>query len=108
MKDFEKIIWRDAVSCFLFAASWCGACRAIQPVIDRFQIQMNGRVDIYRVDIDDPDLRGIVRRYRITAVPTLLFFRRGELLWRHAGTTAYENLVAALDRIERYKYACYF
>ena len=86
MKDFDKIIWRNALTFVDFFAVWCGTCRAMTPVIDRFQKQMNGRADVYRMDIEDPDLLEIVRRYNIVSVPTLMFFRRGEVLWRESGT----------------------
>ena len=56
MKDFDKIIWRDAVTLADFFATWCGPCQAMVPVIDRFQTEMNGRADVYRIDVDDPDM----------------------------------------------------
>ena len=52
MKDFDKIIWRNALTFVDFFAVWCGTCRAMTPVIDRVQKQMNGRADVYRMDIE--------------------------------------------------------
>ena len=101
MKDFDKIIWRDALTFVDFFAVWCGPCRAMHPVIDRFQKQMNGRADVYRVDIEDPDMIGVVRRYNIMSVPTLMFFRRGEVLWRESGRVDYEHLVNVLEELEK-------
>ena len=101
MKDFDKIIWRNALTFVDFFAVWCGTCRAMPPVIDRFQKQMNGRADIYRMDIEDPDLLEIVRRYNIVSVPTLMFFRRGEVLWRESGLASYDHLVNVLRELEK-------
>ena len=101
MKDFDKIIWRDALTFIDFFATWCGPCQAMHPVIDRFQKAMNGRVDVYKVDIDDPGMLETVRRYNIMSVPTLMFFCRGEVLWRESGRVDYEHLVHVLDELEK-------
>lgn len=99
--DFDKIIWRDAITFVDFFATWCGPCQAMVPTIDKFRQQMNGRVDVYKVDIDDGDLLEIIRRYNIQSVPTLIFFRRGEVLWRESGRVSYEHLVSVLDHLEK-------
>ena len=79
MTDFDKIIWRDALTFVDFFATWCGPCRMMMPAIDKFRERMNGRVDVYKADIDDPSMREIIRRYNIMSVPTLMFFCRGEV-----------------------------
>ena len=95
--DFDKIIWRDALTFVDFFATWCGPCQ----VIDRFQEKMNGRVDVYKVDIDDRDMLEIVHRYNIMSVPTLMFFRRGEVLWRESGRIGYDHLANVLRELEQ-------
>ena len=82
--DFDKIIWRDALTFVDFFATWCGPCQMMHPAIDKFQREMNGRVDVYKVDIDDRGMLDAVHRYNIMSVPTLMFFRRGEVLWRES------------------------
>ena len=59
MTDFDKIIWRDALTFVDFFATWCGPCRMMMPAIDKFRERMNGRVDVYKADIDDPSMREI-------------------------------------------------
>lgn len=106
MKDFDKIIWRDALTFVDFFATWCGPCQMMHPVIDKFREQMNGRVDVYTIDIDDRDMIEIIRRYSIRSVPTLLFFRRGEVLWRHSGSIGYEQLKRVLEELEKRENVC--
>ena len=62
---------------------------------------MNGRVDVYTVDIDDRDMLEIVHRYNIRSVPTLMFFRRGEVLWRESGRIGYDHLTNVLRELEQ-------
>ena len=59
---------------------------------------------VYRMDIEDPDLLEIVRRYNIVSVPTLMFFRRGEVLWRESGRVDYEHLVNVLNELEKHEH----
>ena len=103
--DFDKIIWRDALTFVDFFATWCGPCQMMHPAIDKFQREMNGRVDVYKVDIDDRDMLEIVHRYNIMSVPTLMFFRRGEVLWRRSGLIGYRELREAFDTIEQREHA---
>lgn len=99
--DLDKIIQRDALTFVDFFASWCGPCRMMHPVIDRFKEEMRGRVDVYKIDIDDRETAAFTDRFRIASVPTLIFFRRGEILWRRSGMMGYGDLVKALEEAEK-------
>ncbi|MCM1152013.1 MAG: thioredoxin domain-containing protein [Alistipes sp.] len=101
MQDMDKIIWRDALTLVDFFASWCGPCRMMHPIVDRFKEQMRGRVDVYKIDVDDRDMADFVSRYRIASVPTLIFFRRGEILWRQSGMMSYEQLTGVFEKLEK-------
>lgn len=61
----------------------------------------DGRVDVYKVDIDDRGMLDAVHRYNIMSVPTLMFFRRGEVLWRESGRVGYDHLVNVLRELEK-------
>lgn len=105
MVDFDKIIWRDALTFVDFFASWCGPCQAMHPIVDRFQEQMRGRVEVYKVNIDAQEMAEIIRRYEIRSVPTLMFFRRGEILWRSSGVMSYDGLVGVFRQLEHCEHA---
>jgi len=99
--DLDKIIWRDALTFVDFFASWCGPCRMMHPVIDRFKQEMHGRVDVLKIDIDDRSMADFIGRYRIASVPTLIFFRRGEILWRRSGMMGYDDLMKVFRTLEK-------
>ncbi len=105
MVDFDKVIWRDALTFVDFFASWCGPCQVMHPIVDRFQEQMRGRVEVYKVNIDAPEMAEIIRRYEIRSVPTLIFFRRGAVLWRSSGAMSYEELLGVFHRLEHREHA---
>lgn len=100
MNDFDNIIWRNTLTLVEFYATWCGHCQALDPAIDRFRRETAGHAELYRIDIDDENLRDVVRRHHVTQVPTLIFFRHGEMLWRHSGPITYERIIKAFHEIE--------
>ena len=52
MKDFDKIIGRNAITMIYFFTSQCVPCEAMEPALDQFERRMAGRVDIYRINTD--------------------------------------------------------
>lgn len=96
--DFDSIIASDHLILIDFYATWCGACRAIDPTLDRTARTMQQNVTIIRIDIDSVASRDLVRRYNIVSVPTLMLFLRGETLWRESGVISYDRLSSTLRR----------
>lgn len=74
-KNFEEVISRERVL-IDFWASWCGPCKMIGPTIEEIQKEQED-VTVGKLNVDDyPELAG---RYGVMSIPTLLFFKKGEL-----------------------------
>ena len=54
-----------------FYASWCGPCKALAPVIEELGKEYDGKVDVYKVNVDDE--RELAKLFNVRSIPTLLF-----------------------------------
>lgn len=102
--DFDKLIWRDMLTFVDFFATWCSPCQTMHPIVDRFQERMNARVGVFKIDVEDQYIAPVIQRYAVKSVPTLMFFRHGEVLWRKSGVTTYEELERVLQEIEAHEH----
>jgi thioredoxin 1 len=66
-----------------FWAGWCGPCRALAPIVDNVAKQYSGRVKFAKLDIDDNP--ATAARFGVRSIPSLLFFKDGELVDRTIG-----------------------
>lgn len=79
-----------------FWATWCGPCRMLAPVVEQLSEAYAGRVDVYKVNVDDcPDL---AMRYGIMSIPTLVLFRKGQPVDKKIGVQPLDALKAMLDQ----------
>lgn len=83
METFKDIINGDKPVLIDFYATWCGPCKAMSPIIDSIAAELNGEARILKVDIDKN--QAVASLYQVQAVPTLMIFKKGELLWRQSG-----------------------
>lgn len=83
METFKDIINGDKPVLIDFHATWCGPCKAMAPVIDSIANELSGEIRVLKIDIDKN--QSAASHYQVKAVPTLMIFRKGEILWRNSG-----------------------
>lgn len=66
-----------------FFAEWCGPCKAMAPALDQIAAEMQGKVKVVKVDVDQSP--GVTGKYNIRAMPTLLIFKDGKVAAQHVG-----------------------
>ncbi len=80
-----------------FGADWCAPCRAIGPVVDELAAQFHARAIVGKVDVDEQE--ELARRYKIGSIPSLLFFKDGEIAERLVGVVSKARLAEELERL---------
>lgn len=96
--DFDSIVATERLILIDFYATWCGACRIMDPTLDRVALAMSDMVTVVRIDISSASNSELVRRYNIVSVPTLMLFHRGEPIWRDSGVIAFDRLCTIIRR----------
>lgn len=80
---FEELIASSTPVIIDFSAEWCVPCKKITPILSQLVDDLDEEITIIKIDIDkNPALR---KKYNITAVPTLIAFKKGKQKWRHTG-----------------------
>jgi thioredoxin 1 len=77
-----------------FWAPWCGPCRAIAPVIDEIAGELDGKLKVVKMNVDEA--QNTAGSFQVMSIPTLVLFKGGQAVERIVGAQPKERLLAAL------------
>ncbi len=96
--NFEAEVIQSPVPVLVdFWATWCGPCKMISPIVDQVAVEMAGKARVGKVDVDGN--ASLATRFNVRSIPTLLFFKGGELRDTVVGATSKDNIVKRLQAL---------
>ena len=93
--SFDGLLADEKLVIVDFWATWCGPCRMLSPLLDEVEEEMADKITVVKVNVDDAD--EIAMRYRIMSIPTLLFFKNGQLVDKSVGAMPKSALVDKIN-----------
>ncbi len=94
--EFNNIIQKDVTVLIEFGADWCGPCKKMKPLLDDLEKELQGKVEIYFLDIGKSQTKAI--EYEVLSIPQILVFRKGKLLERIFGEQKKDNLKKLVEK----------
>ncbi len=97
-EDFEtEVLGSETLVLVDFWAEWCGPCRAVAPVMDKLSEDYAGKVKICKLNVDDNDT--VPSQFGIMSIPTVLFFKGGDLLASQVGSLRYDGYKQIIESL---------
>ncbi|MGB9602437.1 MAG: thioredoxin [Verrucomicrobiia bacterium] len=96
--NFESEVIRSQIPVVVdFWAEWCGPCKMLAPTLDELADEYAGKVKIGKLNVDNhPE---IANNYGISSIPTLLFFKNGNVAGQSVGVKPKSALKSAIDKL---------
>ena len=95
LPSFESHIQGDKPVIVDFFAEWCGPCKMMTPILQELKKTVGDTVTVLKIDIDKN--QRYAEQYNIRAVPTLLIFKKGNIIWRKSGVTQAHEILQHLN-----------
>lgn len=93
-ENFKEVVANGVVLVDFFA-TWCGPCKMLSPVLEKTAGELEGKVKIVKVDVDQDG--ELAMQFSVMSVPTMIIFKNGEAVKQLQGFTPQPQLISALS-----------
>ena len=90
-ENFNSIINGNQPVLVDFHATWCGPCHTQAPILKELSAEMKGKARIIKIDVDKN--QPLAQKHQVRSIPTLILFKNGQSVWRHAGVATKQQLL---------------
>ena len=96
--NFEELVIKSGKPVIVdLWAEWCGPCRMLTPIVEEMAKEYEGRAVIGKLNVDDNPT--VTAKYGVRNIPTLLFFKGGEIADKQVGAVPKSALVGKLEKL---------
>lgn len=96
--SFKKDVLESELPCLVdFWAEWCGPCRRVAPVVEEIAEEYKGRFKVGKLNVDEGGKTAST--YGVMSIPTLMFFKNGQVIGQIVGAIGKAELKAKLEEL---------
>jgi len=96
--NFDELVLKSDKPVMVdFWAEWCGPCRMISPIVEELGKEYAGKVVVGKVDVDSNNTTAM--RFGIRNIPTVLFFKNGQVVDKQVGAVSKSVIVQKLNKL---------
>jgi thioredoxin 1 len=97
-QNFDEVVLQSDKPVIVdFWAEWCGPCRMVGPIVEEIGNDFAEQAVVGKLDVDSNP--NVTRKYGIRNIPTVLFFKNGEIADKQIGAVPKSNLVNKLEAL---------
>lgn len=97
-QNFDEVVLKSEKLVIVdFWAEWCGPCRMVGPIVEEIGNDFADKVIVGKLDVDNNP--GVTAKFGIRNIPTVLFFKNGEIVDKQIGAVPKSNLVNKVEPI---------
>ena len=96
-QNLEQVLKSSSVVVVDFWATWCGPCRMLAPTVEEVSELMEGKAVVAKCNVDE--VKEVAMKYRIMSIPTLIYFKNGEVVDKTVGVVSKEDIVSKINSL---------
>lgn len=97
-ENFEETVLKSEIPVLVdFSATWCGPCKRVAPIIEKIGEDYAGKALVVKCDVEECD--EVARQYGIMSIPTVLFFKNGQVVDKQVSLSPEKVYVEKLEKL---------